>query len=41
MQPSTTFFASQMKTTLSKTATTKLYPAKKQETNIRLQMHKK
>ena len=33
-RPATTFFVSQMKKNLSKTTTTKLYPAKKQETNI-------
>ena len=37
-RPATTFFVSQMKkTTLYKTTNTKLYPEKKQETNIRQQ----
>ena len=36
MQPATTFFVPQMKKNLSKTATAKLYPAKKVEA-----MHKK
>ena len=34
-RPATTFFASQIKKNLSKTTITKLYPAKKSETNIR------
>ena len=34
-RPATPFFVSQMKKNLSKTTTTKLYPAKKWETNIR------
>ena len=37
MQPATTFFVSQMKKNLPKTTTTKLYPVKKWETNIRQQ----
>ena len=36
-QPATTFLVSQMKKNLSITTTTKLYPAKKWETNIRQQ----
>ena len=32
MRPTTTFFVSQMKKNLSKTSTTKLYPAKKWDT---------
>ena len=34
-RPATTFFVSQMEKNLSKTTTTKLYPASKWETNIR------
>ena len=36
-RPATTFFVSQMKKNLSKTTTTRLYPVKKWETNIRQQ----
>ena len=39
-RPVTTFFVFQIKKSLSKTTTKKLYPAKKCETNIR-NMHKK
>ena len=37
MQPATIFFVWQMKKNLSKTTTTKLYPARKWKTNIRQQ----
>ena len=40
MWPVTTLFVAQMKKNLSKTTTTKLFPAKKWETNIRQQYKK-